>query len=142
MPIHRMYLEADVFVAKTVGYLDNLDAKMWANALRNHADTSVHPLNAVVDMVEVSRLCPTVIKILSELIKTQSTDKIGIVISESMASQNARVIDKLGEINGIRIFATYEDAYRFVQFSGAPATAACGAGNFSMFNFSTVGTLN
>jgi hypothetical protein len=131
-----MSLEGEVFFTRAVGYMDNLDGKMWANALHNHAETRLLPIAAIIDMVEVNRLCPTVTKTINEIIKTASIRAVGIVISDSMISQNARMIDKLGEIPGVRIFATYEDAERFASARlSAPAPARGGMATVSAFSF-------
>jgi hypothetical protein len=135
MPIHKMSLEGDVFVTRAVGYMDNLDGKMWANALHNHADTHMFPIAAIIDMVEVNRLCPTVTKVINETIKASSIRGIGIVISDMMVSQNARMIDKLSEIPGVRIFATHADAERFA-ISRLNAPAAFGRGGVTVNAFS------
>lgn len=131
-----MSLEGDVFFTRAVGYMDNLDGKMWANALQNHAETRLLPIAAIIDMVEVNRLCPTVTRTISEIVKSTSIRAVGIVISDVMISQNARVIDKLGEIPGVRIFATYEDAERFTTARlSAPAPMRGGVATVSAFSF-------
>jgi hypothetical protein len=136
MPIHKMTLEGDVFVARAVGYLDNMDAKLWANALQNHAGNSLLPIAAVMDMVEVNRLCPTVTKIFSEISRNPNMRAVAIVISDSMASQNARVIDKLGEIPGVRVFPTHEEANRFARSRlTAPAVVGSGWGAATVSSF-------
>ncbi len=114
MPIHKMSLEGEIFTTRSVGYMDNSDGKMWANALRNHAADYRFPVPVVIDMVEVDRLCPTIPRVIQEALKNGDTSAVGIVISDSMASQNARAISKLSEIPGVRVFATAEDAHRFV----------------------------
>ncbi|MBC8170442.1 MAG: hypothetical protein H7X77_02175, partial [Anaerolineae bacterium] len=84
----------------------------------------------------VNRLCPTVTKTINEIIKASSIRAVGIVISDSMVSQNARMIDKLGEIPGVRIFATYEDAERFTAARlSAPAPARGGMATVNAFSF-------
>jgi hypothetical protein len=134
MPIHKMTLEGNTFIAKAVGYFDNMELRLWANALNNHADT---PVAAVLDMVEVSRLCPTVTKIFIEAFKNPNMKAITIVMSDSMASQNMRVIDKLGEISGVRIFSTLEEAQRFTKarLTAPPVKAGWNGATVSSFAF-------
>src|SRR5690606_27115527 len=112
MPIHRMNFENGIFAAKQVGYFDNLDGRMWANALHTHAKNDLLPLVAVVDIVEVSRICPTLVKTLTEVSKLPNLNGIAFILDPSMTSQHARIIEKLSEIPNLRFFQSSEDAYR------------------------------
>lgn len=115
MPLHKMSLEGDVFFAKAVGYLDNMDGRMWANALQNHVGGHLLPMAAIIDMIEVDRICPTVTKIVAESIKLSNLRGIAIVVNPTMASQNTRVIDKLSEMSGVSMFSSMEDARRYAN---------------------------
>lgn len=115
MPIHKMHYEEGVFSAKTVGYLDNVDGRMWSNALKNYAKNDMLSMVAVIDMVEVNRICPTVIKAVAEGVRISNLNAIAIIMDSSMASQNARMIEKLTELPNVRVFYSYEDARRYVR---------------------------
>jgi hypothetical protein len=137
MPIHKMTFEGNTFNAKAVGYFDNMELRLWANALNNHANT---PIVAVLDMVEVSRLCPTVTKIFTEAFKNPNMRGIALVISDSMASQNMRVIDKLGEISGLRVFMTDEEAHRFASARLSALSVKAGWNGATVSSFAFLGS--
>lgn len=131
MPIHKMSFEGGIFSAKTVGYLDNVDGRMWSNALKKHAKDDMYPLSAVVDMVEVNRICPTVIKAITETARIPNIGAIAIVIDSSMSSQNVRTIEKLADLPNVRIFFSFEEARRY---AGNRLTASVGSGAFAGTN--------
>jgi hypothetical protein len=135
-----MTLESDLFVAKAVGYLDNTDLKLWSNALNNHASGNLFPIAAVVDMVEVNRLCPTVSKIIAEVVKNPNMRGVAVVISDSMMSQNARIIDKLGDIPGVRVFPTQEEAYRFAKARLSAPAVVGSRGGMTVTSFAFAGS--
>lgn len=124
MPIHKMNLDDGVFFAKQVGYIDHVDARMWANALKNHARNSDIPIMAVVDMTEVDRLCPTAIKEFSASLQAGNVLGVLLVTGDSMASRNARVLSKLDELNGVRVFPTLDEARRFASTRVRPTVGA------------------
>lgn len=140
MPIHRMTFEDQCFTAKAVGYFDNTELRLWANALNNHAESQSLPIVAVVDMVEVNRLCPTVTKIFTEAFKNPKMKGIALVMSDSMASQNMRVIDKLSDIPGVRVFATQEEAQRFARSRLSTPTVKAGWGGATVSAFAFAGS--
>lgn len=115
MPIHRMSFDNGIFQSKNVGYFDNLDGRMWANALKKHATNDLLPLVAIIDIVEVNRICPTLVKIMGDVAKTPNLNAIAFIVDPSMTSQHSRVIDKLSDIPNLRFFSNYEDAYRFAK---------------------------
>lgn len=124
MPIHKMSLDDGVFFAKQVGYIDHVDARMWANALKNHAKTSDSPIMAVVDMTEVDRLCPTAIKEFTSSLQAVNILGVLLVTGDSMASRNSRVLGKLNELNGVRVFPTLDEARRFANTRVRPTVGA------------------
>ena len=115
MPIHKMNFEGGVFFAKQVGYIDNVDVRMWANALGNHAGEAGMPVVAVVDMREVDRLCPTVLKVFSGILKIGNLRGVALVTSDMMASRNARVIEKLAQLPSVLVFSTLDDARQYAS---------------------------
>jgi len=115
MPIHRMNLENGVFSARQVGYFDHVDARMWANALSNYADTSDSPLMAVMDVSEVDRICPTTMKVFSSLASNGNLVGIALVTGSAMVSRNAKMLEKLATLAGVRVFTTYEEAMRHAK---------------------------
>ena len=115
MPIHKMNFDGGVFFAKQVGYIDNVDARMWASALGKYAKGADTPIMAVVDMTEVDRLCPTVTKTLQKLVQDGNVIGIVLITSEMMASRNARVMGKMGGMDRVRVFNHFDDAHAFVR---------------------------
>lgn len=112
MPIHKMNFEGGVFYAKQVGYVDNVDARMWANALSNYAQKAAGQVTAIVDMTEVERFCPTVVKIFNDLAaNVPNLVSVGLTTSDQMASRNAKIIDKLSGIPNIRFFSSMDAAH-------------------------------
>ncbi|GAB4522562.1 MAG: hypothetical protein OHK0046_35250 [Anaerolineae bacterium] len=115
MPIHKMTLEDGIFFSKQVGYIDNVDIRMWANALTNYANSSDRPIMALVDLIEVERLCPSILKVLGKVLLTADLFGVVMVVSDQMASRNASVLGKLSELDNVRIFDNLEEAQRFVK---------------------------
>ncbi|MBC8099930.1 MAG: hypothetical protein H7Y11_10855 [Armatimonadetes bacterium] len=137
MPIHRMSLEGDIFVAKAVGYLEDPDLRLWANALRNYAESGSVPLGAVMDMAEVNRVAPTAAKVLGELLKSPNVGGVGIIISDAMLTQNAKIVDKMSELNGVRMFSNWDEALRFVQARLTVPVTMGGWGTMNVSQFSS-----
>lgn len=113
MPIHQMNYENGVFFAKQVGYLDNVDVRMWANALSNHAQDASTPVVAVVDMVEVNRICSTMPRIITDLLTAARIRGVVLVIGDSASSQTTRIISKLSDLGRVCVFPTFDEARRF-----------------------------
>lgn len=122
MPIHRMHVENGIFVTKTVGDFDNMDARTWANALRKN-DTS----SAIVDMTEVSRICPTVPKLFADANRLPNLRTIAVIVNPNMSSQNQRIVAQLLEQSHVRVFTNADDARIHAQFY-ANKSAHGGAG--------------
>ncbi len=120
MPVHKMALDGSVFFAKQVGYIDSVDLRLWANALENYAKSNDRPLIALIDLVEVDRLCPTVIKVFTTLMKSPNVIGISIVTGESMASRNAAVMRKISEMRNVRIFNSMVEAQHFSKERANP----------------------
>jgi dihydroorotate dehydrogenase len=140
-----MQLENGVFVAKTVGEFDNMDARTWANGLRKNETAS-----ALLDMTEVNRVCPTVPKLVAELNRLPNLRTLVILISPNISSQNQRVIDKLAENAHVRIMTNADDARRLAEIyanktsggAGVPAytrAAVYSASYASNFTFAASG---
>jgi anti-anti-sigma regulatory factor len=115
MPIHNMNFEGGIFTVKTVGYLDNIDARMWGNALKKYAKKSDTTIVAIVDMRQVERICPTVLKVVGGLVQQPNLRGIAIITSDSMASRNVSVMNKLQGTDGVRLFSTIEQAHAHAQ---------------------------
>ncbi|MFW5691473.1 MAG: hypothetical protein ACOCXZ_03125 [Chloroflexota bacterium] len=120
MPIHNMNFESGVFFARQVGYVDDVDARMWGNALKNYAQNADLPVVAVVDMREVDRLVPTVTRVFSGLLSAPNLAGIAIVAGELMGSRNARVLSKLCELENVRVFSTIDEARAFARMQVKP----------------------
>lgn len=134
MPIHKMQFEDGVFTAKSVGYMDNVDARMWANALRTHAEGSPFPITAVLDVLEVSRICPTVTQILTTALDNPNIRMVVLATGSSISAQKARVIDQLCQLQGLRIAAEVEDARRLAGVNRV-GFAKIGAGSGAVSSF-------
>jgi hypothetical protein len=128
MPIHKMSCDDGIFSAKTVGYVDNVDGRMWSNALKNYAKIDMYVLSAVIDMVEVNRICPTVIKAIAEAARIPNIGAIALVIDSSMSSQNARAVEKLADLPNVRVFFSFEEARRYAN---SRLTASVGSSAFA-----------
>jgi hypothetical protein len=126
MPIHNMNYEAGIFFTKQVGYVDDVDIRMWHNALNKYAKIGDTPVMAIIDMREIDRLCPTSTKVLSGALALPNVLGIAIVTSDVMCSRNARVFGTLNEQKGVRIFATTDDAYTFAQSRISPSVGYAG----------------
>ncbi len=134
MPIHNMNYEAGVFFTKQVGYVDDVDIRMWHNALNKYAKNSDSPVMAIIDMREIDRLCPTSTKVLTNALALPNVVGIAIITSDLMCSRNARVFGTLDALKGVRIFATSTDAYTFAQSRLSPTVGY--AGTVTMFQVS------
>ncbi len=136
MPIHKMHLEDGVFFAKPVGYLDNVDARMWVNALRTHAEKSAMPITAVVDMLEVSRICPTVPQLFATAASHPNIRMIVLATGDSISAQKARVIDQISQIQDVRVASGVDDA-RKLAAGGRMSVQAAGWNSYPAVTFAT-----
>lgn len=115
MPIHTMNFDNSTFFAIPVGYFDNVDGRMWANALKNHAKKSPTPVVAVLDTSNVERMCSTLPKVFINALAYDNVLAIAIATSENMCSRHARVLNKLADVRDLRIFMSLTDAESFAQ---------------------------
>ncbi|TVR21651.1 MAG: hypothetical protein EA396_07965 [Anaerolineaceae bacterium] len=122
-----MNYESGVFYSKQVGYVDNVDARMWHSALRKHTKTAESPLVAVVDMQQIDRLCPTVVQVFSAALALP--DMLGVIIisDQVMGSRNERVMSKLSALPGVRVFSSAESAMAYARTQLHPALSVNGA---------------
>jgi hypothetical protein len=109
-----MQFEDGVFSARPVGYFDNMDMRMWVNTLNKYAGKYHGPVVAVMDIREVDRMCPTILKLLAGVMTTDNLNGVAVVAGNLMASQNARVLGKISELKGVRVFSSMDDAQRYV----------------------------
>lgn len=125
MPIHTMNFTDRVFYAKPVGYWDNVDGRMWANAFKNHAKSSTAPIVGIVDIEQVDRVCSTIPKLLSELL-VMNPDILSLVFitGENISSQNARVLDKIYRIDRVKMVTTLSEAQTYAMRNLAPSFGA------------------
>lgn len=134
MPIHTMHVDNAVFYARQVGYVDNVDIRMWANALKKYTGSSEVPMMAVIDLTDADRLCPTAIKILSSCVVNGNLLGVAIAAGDTMASRNAAVLEKIGKIANIRIFPTLDQANRYADTQVRPTFGMYSAQSYSMFH--------
>lgn len=122
-----------IFYAKPVGYFDNIDGKMWSNAVKKYANDNYASVGLVIDMTEVDRVCPTLVKVFAEIAKLDNMTASAIVIDPNMYSRNSRVIDKIAQYRNVQVFHTMLDAEDFVD--SRLATGATPFATFSTSNF-------
>jgi hypothetical protein len=137
MPIHKMVLEDGVFYAKQVGYVDNVDGRMWASTLANHAKRAALPLIALIDITEVHRFCPTVVNLISSAVATPNVNAVIIVTGTSLNSQVVKIIDKIGRHSGLHFVPTMEEAILIAAAPPAPPSGGSGyapAPSFTLFS--------
>jgi hypothetical protein len=115
MPIHTMRLKDGVFFARQVGYVDNVDVRMWGSALEKYAAASPLPIMAVIDLGEADRVCPTVIREISSVLAVSHLMGVAIAAGDNMASRNAQVLSTLGALRGVRVFATLQEAREYAD---------------------------
>ncbi len=134
MPIHTMHVDDAVFYARQVGYVDNVDIRMWANALKKYTGSSDVPMMAVIDMTDADRLCPTAIKVLASAVVNGNLLGVAIATGDTMASRNSAVLEKVGKIANIRIFPTLDQANRYAETKVHPSFGMYSAQSYSMLN--------
>lgn len=127
MPIHNMNFEDGVFFAKQVGYVDDVDARMWMNAFKKYANANTSPIVALVDMREVDRLCPTVLRVFNALQGMDNVMGVALIASEQMNSRNAQVMSKLSAVPSLRVFSTLDEGHSFARMRLNPSV-----GGYSM----------
>lgn len=115
MPIHTMNFNQGVFFARTVGYVDNVDGRMWGSALKEHARNSDVPVVAVMDLTGADRLCSTLPRVLADVITAENVAGVVLVVSGALASQQMRVFEKISRIQGVRAFDHLDDANGYAK---------------------------
>lgn len=121
-----MNIENQVMTARTVGYFDNMDGRTWANAVR--ANT---PLVVILDLQEVDRICPTLVKVMAEVSRTAGLRSVLLVVSSTMSSQTARMVDKLAEYGNVRALPSYEEAEQQARITVSKAQSKAAAVSFA-----------
>lgn len=115
MPIHNMAFDSGLFIARQVGYVDDVDARMWGSALKKHARGADGAIIALIDMREVERLVPTLTKVFSTALALPNLMGIIVVASDQMSSRNARVMGNLCDHSSVRVFSTMDEAMAFAR---------------------------
>ncbi len=138
MPIHNMNFEGGVFFAKQVGYVDDVDARMWMSALKKYANASHSPIVALVDMREVDRLCPTVLRIFTAIQDMGNVIGIALIASEQMNSRNAQVMSKLSVMGGLRVFSTLDEGRSFARMRLNPTVGGYSSAAVLRFSYATI----
>lgn len=110
MPIHTMNFNDGVFFTKTVGYVDNVDGRMWGKALKQHARTSEFPIVAVMDLTGADRLCSTLPRVLADVINEGNLAGVVLVVSGTLTSQQMRVFEKISRLDRVRAFDHIDEA--------------------------------
>ena len=125
MPIHTMNFTDRVFYAKPVGYWDNVDGRMWANAFKTHMKASTAPIVGMVDIEQVDRICSTIPKLLGELL-LMNPDIIGLVFvtGQNISSQNSRALDKIYQLDRVKMVTTVSEAQAFAMRNLTPSFGA------------------
>jgi hypothetical protein len=133
MPIDQMSFDEGVFFSKQVGYVDHVDARRWAKALVNYAQNSDGSTIAVIDMLSVDRLCPTVVEVCEMALDQGNVLGIVVVTNLSMTPRNARVLEKLKALQGVRMFSTVEKALNYAQLQLHPTIVPYSNSNMMIF---------
>jgi anti-anti-sigma regulatory factor len=115
MPIHAMSFDEGVFFTKQVGYIDHVDASTWVDALSTCAQKSEGPVIAVVEMLEVDRISPTITDVCAIVLDNTNVLGIAVVTSVSMTPRNAPVLDELKALAGVRLFSTEDKALSYAR---------------------------
>ena len=105
-----MQLEDRVFFARSVGYFDNVDVRMWAKAFKKYAGDVEFTIIGVIDLREVDRLCATISKFLPELLQANGVAGLVVIVGDVMASRNARVLDKLNQLERVTFVQSQDEA--------------------------------
>jgi hypothetical protein len=134
MPIHNMHYENQLFFTRQEGYVDNVDGRMWATALKNHARTADQPVIAVVDITATERLCPTLVKTIGQTLNGENIAGIVFIAGDNVAGHSPRVMGKLAALHHVHVVTTQEDAHlkarSLLSFPGiAPANTAFARAN-------------
>ena len=137
MPIHKMNFSDGVFYASKVGYTDAVDGKMWANALKKYASKSDFPITALVDLTQVDRLCPTLIKVYAKIMEEPNVHCIAIIINDAVLRRNGKVIDKLDAIPGVKAFTDVDIALSYCDGQLRPAIGAAASKFAVMYSIAT-----
>lgn len=132
MPIHKMNHSDGIFFAKPVGYFDSIDGKMWSNAFKNYAKNSYLSIGAIMDMTEVDRVCPTLMKVFGEIVKLDPLVATALIIDPNMYSRNSRVIDKIATYRNVQVFHSRIEAENYVN-----TRLTVGSATVSTYSFST-----
>lgn len=104
-----------VFYAQTVGYVDNVDGRMWASALKQRVRSAGAPVVAVLDLTDADRLCSTLPRVFVDVLKDDQIAGIALVVTGALASQQARVLDKLVALEGVRVFTGLDMANSYAR---------------------------
>jgi hypothetical protein len=136
MAIEQMSFNDGIFFSKQVGYVDYVDVRLWFNALNNHACNSGLSIVVVVDMLDVDRLCPTITDALELARNNPNLLGVAMVTADSMISRNARVLDELKALPGVRLFSSVEKALQYAQSQLHPTIVPYS--NSNMMTFSAI----
>jgi len=133
MPIHRMSFDDGVFFAKQVGYVDHVDVRMWANALRHRAQNNDMPIMAVIDILDADRLCPTMITTFQVALEAANVLGIALVAGDPMTPRDSQILGQLKTSRHVRVFSSLDKAMNFARSRLHPSIAPCSNQNLMRF---------
>lgn len=120
MPIHKMSFEDGVFFTKLVGYANHIDARRWFKALDACNMNNDAAIVAVVDMLDVDRISPTLADLCEIALADQNILNIAIIINNTMTVHNPQIIETLKSLSGVHFFSSSQMAMTFARSQVCP----------------------
>ena len=113
MPIVDMSFENGIFFAREYGRVDKADAKLWAERLSHHCMTSLVPVVAVIDALDVKYISTDARQIFVKASKIPNFNVSAVAAKELVTAQTARIIAMMSEENHCYVFGSLEEAEQF-----------------------------
>lgn len=113
MPIVDMKFEDGIFSAREYGRIEKADAKAWVEKLSHHCLTSLVPVVALVDALEVKYISTEARQIFVRASKIPNFKCSAVAAEQLITVQTARVIARMSQKDHTYIFATLKEARAF-----------------------------
>jgi hypothetical protein len=132
MPIETMSYDGNLFFTRMVGYADHIDIRRWGKALRKHADSSLTPTVAIVDLLEVTRICPTILAVCEMVSADRDVSGVWLVVGAATTVNNLQIIEALRMLPGIFVVSSVEKAMQAARSQLLPRPFSVGSATFPM----------
>lgn len=125
MPIMDMHFKDGIFFACEVDYINEHDAREWAQRLEEYAADSATPIVTLIDAREATAISNEARRVFAQASETPNVCVAAVVVNQAnrLAVQQSRITALLSTVrksHDTHFFDSLEEAYQFASQHVAP----------------------